>query len=135
MNDTNRKRILIVDDEANMRRTLKRILSKDYIVLEADSGRQAVTMAQEERPDIVLMDIMMPEIDGLTACLQIKNNPFTKWLPVIILTAVDFELNKKYSQECAKADAYITKPFEPDDLLRSIRQLIGSPVASKTTEI
>jgi CheY-like chemotaxis protein len=123
MNQTDKRKILIVDDEPNVRRLVHTILSKDFIVLEAEDGRQAIDIACTQKPDLILMDIMMPRVDGYTACSAIKNDPTTKSIPVLMLTAVGFELNVKLSQQMG-ADAYITKPFNSQALLDKIAQFL-----------
>ena len=124
MDETINKKVLIVDDEPAVRQLLRKILSKDYTVLEAQNGEEAVNMAQSQKPDVILMDMMMPKIDGLTACYAIKTNQITRGIPVVMLTAIDYELNKKLSKEIMGADGYITKPFNSQDLLKTIRKLL-----------
>ncbi len=119
-----KKRILIADDEPNIRAVVARMLDKDYIVLEAANGKEAVDIAGRERPDIILMDLMMPEMDGYTACSLIKADQATKMIPVIILTAIGHEFNRKFAMEMG-ADAYITKPFTPQVLADAIGPLLG----------
>ena len=126
MNQTDKKKILIVDDEPNVRRLVRTILSKDFIVLEAEDGKQAIDITCTQKPDLILMDIMMPRVDGYTACSAIKNDPTTKSIPVLMLTAVGFELNVKLSQQMG-ADAYITKPFNSQALLDKIAQFLAVP--------
>jgi two-component system alkaline phosphatase synthesis response regulator PhoP len=111
----NRKKILITDDEENIRLLVSNMLGKDYVVLWASDGREAVDMARSQQPDLILMDILMPKMDGYTACNKIKTDPITRAIPVVMLTAVDHELNVKLSQEIG-ADGYITKPFTPPEL-------------------
>jgi CheY-like chemotaxis protein len=111
------KRILIADDEETVRSLVKRLLGKNYKVLEADDGEQAVKVAVNQKPDLILMDILMPKMDGLTACYAIKRNPATKGIPVVMLTAVDYELNRKLSQDVMGAQGYITKPFDSETLI------------------
>jgi len=124
MDETINKKVLIVDDEPAVRQLLRKILSKDYTVLEAQNGEEAVNMAQSQKPDVILMDMMMPKIDGLTACYAIKTNQITRGIPVVMLTAIDYELNKKLSKDVIGADGYITKPFNSQALLKTIRQLL-----------
>ena len=119
-----KKRILIADDEPNIRSVVARMLDKDYIVLEAANGKEAVDIAGRERPDIILMDLMMPEMDGYTACSLIKADQATKMIPVIILTAIGHEFNRKFAMEMG-ADGYITKPFTPQVLADAISPLLG----------
>jgi CheY-like chemotaxis protein len=118
-----KKKALIVDDEPNVRRLLHTILSKNFDVYEAEDGRQAIEMANTQKPDVVLMDMMMPKMDGLTACHMIKNDPATKSIPVIMVTAIGFELNIKLSQQMG-ASGYITKPFSTEELIDKIAQVL-----------
>jgi two-component system alkaline phosphatase synthesis response regulator PhoP len=118
-----KKKVLIVDDEPNVRRLLHSILSKNFEVFEAEDGRQAIEMANTQKPDVVLMDMMMPKMDGLTACHMIKNDPATKSIRVIMVTAIGFELNVKLSQQMG-ASGYVTKPFLSEDLLNKIAQVL-----------
>ncbi|MFY9814076.1 MAG: response regulator [Dehalococcoidales bacterium] len=120
----NKKKVLIVDDEPNVRRLLHTILGKTFDVLEAEDGRQAIEITNSQKPDVVLMDMMMPKMDGLTACHMIKNDPATKSIPVIMVTAIGFELNVKLSQQMG-ASGYVTKPFSSEDLLGKITQVLA----------
>lgn len=122
----NRKKILITDDEENIRLLVSSMLGKDYVVLEASDGIEAVDMARSQQPDLILMDILMPKMDGYTACHKVKKDPLTRAIPVIMLTAVDHELNVKLSQEMG-ANGYITKPFTPRDLLAAVDQFLKTP--------
>ena len=114
-----KKKLLIVDDEPNVRRLSRAILSKNFDVVEAEDGKQAIEIANIQQPDVILMDMMMPRMDGLTACHVIKKDPITKSIPVIMVTAIGFELNIKLSQQMG-ASAYVTKPFSPKELLDKI---------------
>jgi len=118
-----KKKILIADDEQSVRLLVKRLLSQTYIVLEASDGEEAIEIARGEKPDLILMDIMMPRVDGYTACHQIKRDEATKAIPVVMLTGVGHELNKKLSWEVG-ARGYITKPFILQDLLDAIGPLL-----------
>jgi CheY-like chemotaxis protein len=115
--------ILIVDDEPNVRRLLRTILSNNFNVVEAEDGKQAIEIANSQKPDVILMDMMMPKMDGLTACHLIKNNPATKMIPVIMVSAIDFELNIKLSKQMGAA-GYITKPFSSQDLINAIDKVL-----------
>ena len=119
-----KKKALIVDDEPNVRRLLRTILSKKFDVVEAEDGKQAIEIANTQKPDVILMDMMMPRMDGLTACFAVKNNPATKSIPVIMVTAIGFELNIKLSQQMG-ATGYVTKPFSTQDLLDKITQVLS----------
>jgi two-component system alkaline phosphatase synthesis response regulator PhoP len=119
-----KKKILVADDEAGIRLTLGRTLDKDYVVLEATNGEEAVEIAKEQKPDLILMDLIMPKMDGYAACSQIKADQATKGIPVVILTAVGHELNKKFATEMG-AEAYITKPFNVQELMDVITPLLA----------
>jgi len=118
-----KKKVLVVDDEPNVRRLSRTILSKNYIVIEAEDGKQAIEIANSQKPDVILMDMLMPKMDGLTACLEIKKNPVTKSIPVIMVTAIGFGLNVKLSQQMG-ATGYVTKPFSSQDLINAIGKVL-----------
>jgi two-component system alkaline phosphatase synthesis response regulator PhoP len=119
-----KKRILIADDEALVRLTVVQMLDKDYLVLEATNGEEAVEIAKVKKPDLILMDLIMPKMDGYTACSEIKADQSTRGIPVIILTGVRHELNKKYAMEMG-AEGYLTKPFDIQELRDLITVLLA----------
>ncbi len=119
-----KRKILIVDDEPNVRKLLCTLLKKNFTVLEAEDGRQAVDVACAEKPDLILMDIMMPKMDGYTSCYALKSEPATRSIPIIMLTAIDLKLNLQLSKEIG-ADGYITKPFNSRDLLDNIAHYLA----------
>ena len=121
-----KKRVLIVDDEEPIRLLVFSILDKDYIVIEASDGGEAISVAHRQKPDLILMDILMPRVDGYTACYRLKNDAVTKAIPVVMLTGVGFELNEKLSRQLG-ADGYITKPFSPQELRDMIDKFLKSP--------
>ena len=121
-----KKKVLVVDDEENVRHLVRSILGKENIVLEARDGQVAVDMARSQEPDFILMDIMMPNMDGYTACHTIKKDPMTKAIPVVMLTALGQELNVKLGQEMG-ADGYITKPFSSQVLVDTISRFLTKP--------
>lgn len=112
-------KILIVDDQEQIRRLVCGILKDEYEVIEAGSGAEALQVTKEQLPDLIIMDILMPGMDGLTACSQIKNNPATNQIPVLVLTIIDYELNRRFAESLG-ADGYITKPFTPEELRTAI---------------
>lgn len=118
-----RRKILIADDEPTIRSLVCNILGKDYIVIEAGDGEEAIDVVLRQKPDLVLMDIMMPKMDGYTACNKIKKDPVSKATPIIMITAVGYELNKKLAEEVG-ADGYITKPFASQELLETITRIL-----------
>ena len=117
------KTILIADDEPDIRLMVSRMLGKDYFVLEAADGDEAVNVARVRKPDLILMDIMMPGKDGYSACHSIKSDPSTKSIPVVMVTGIDHHLNVKLSAEVG-ADGYVTKPFSLEDLLEVIGRFL-----------
>ena len=119
------KTILIADDEETVRSLVIRLLGKSYKIVEANNGEDAVKVAVNEKPDLILMDILMPKMDGLTACYAIKRNQATKEIPVVMLTAVDYELNRKLSQDVMGAQGYITKPFDAQMLMGMINKFLS----------
>jgi len=118
------KKILIADDEINIRLLVRSMLDRYYTVIGASDGEEAINIARSQNPDLILMDILMPKLDGYTACRAIKTEQATKAIPVVMLTAVGYELNKKLAKEVG-ADGYITKPFSADELLRQVKQVLG----------
>ena len=121
-----RTRILVVDDEQNIRLLVRKFLTDKFTVLEAIDGEEAVEMARKHRPSLILMDILMPKMGGYDACSMIKNDQSTKRIPVFMLTGLGFELNKKFA-EAVGADGYITKPFTSEQLLDTIGKFLKIP--------
>jgi two-component system alkaline phosphatase synthesis response regulator PhoP len=119
---SNRKTVLIADDEPSVLYSVKRILGNEYSIIEASNGEQAVRLAQSHKPDIIFMDTLMPEKDGLIALSEIRANVATKTIPVIMLTGIGYELNKKLAQTLG-ASGYITKPFKAQDILDAVSNL------------
>jgi len=131
-----KKKILIADDEVGIRLSVGRLLENDYVVLEAANGAEAVEIARGQKPDLILMDLIMPKMDGYTACSQIKADKETRGIPVIVLTAIGHELNKKYATEMGAA-GYLTKPFNIKELLKLITSLLAeeSPPESQNCHV
>ena len=127
---TAKKKVLIVDDEPNVRRLSRTILNKQFDFIEAEDGRQAIDQVTAQKPDVILMDMMMPKMDGLTACHIIKTDPMTKATPIIMVTAIGFELNIRLSQQMG-ANGYVTKPFSPQDLHDKIGEVLADPSSSE----
>ena len=122
-------KILIVDDEAHIRQLVNNTLGKDYNVIEASNGEEAMNIALSQKPDLILMDIVMPKVDGYSACSQIKADQATKEIPVIMVTGLSFTLNEKVAKDMG-ADGYITKPFNLENLLTIAEQYVS---AAQTT--
>ena len=117
-------RILVVDDNVDFCRNMADILELEaYEVVTVNDGAKALELVKQSDFDAVLMDIMMPDIDGYTACHIIKKNQATTAVPVLMLTGVCHELNKKLAEEIG-ADGYITKPVATDELFRMIERVL-----------
>lgn len=117
-----RNKILIVEDESSIRGFLKVSLQcNDYIVFEAESGEEGIRKAKLEKPDIIILDIMLPGIDGLEVCATLRKT-FPE-LGIIMLTARTQDLDKIKGLEFG-ADDYVTKPFNPDELILRIKALL-----------
>jgi len=110
-------KVLVVDDDEMMRKLVSQVVARQGMeVILASDGLEAVQLAAEQRPDLILMDVMMPNMDGFQACRRIRKNPDTAFIPIILLTAVD-TLEQKVNGFEAGADDYLAKPFEPKELL------------------
>jgi DNA-binding response OmpR family regulator len=118
-------KILIVDDEPHIIRSLGFVLEKaDYDVTAARNGTEALRLVKEERPDLVFLDIMMPEPDGYEVCRRIKSAEQTADVYVIMLTAKGQEADRRRSLEVG-ADEYMTKPFSPSRAVERVRKALG----------
>ncbi|MBI4186724.1 MAG: response regulator [Chloroflexi bacterium] len=118
-----KKKVLVADDDPSIIYSVKRVLGNSYSVIEASNGEEAVNLSQRHKPDIILMDMMMPKKDGITACAEIKANQTTNAIPIVMLTGVGYQLNKDLAASTG-ASGYITKPFKPQELLDTISNFI-----------
>ena len=119
-----KKKILVVDDEPSVLKVLKRRLeSKNYEVITAEDGLEGLEKALEQRPDLVISDIMMPTMDGYTFIKKLKAKPGLSDVPILILTAKE-KMQDLFLFEGIKACDYIVKPFETEELLNKITQLL-----------
>ena len=119
------KKILVVDDEFNIRKLIgSRLIANGYEAVFASDGLEALQKVQSENPDLILLDIMMPKMDGIEVGRRLKADDKTKYIPVIMLTA-KWERNA-IVETMAKTGAadYIVKPFQPDALLESIKKVL-----------
>lgn len=118
-------RVLLVEDDEEIRRYICRELSGDFHILESTNGKEALSMILKKAPNLVISDVMMPEMDGLTLCRKIKQNVNINHIPVILLTARTHEEDNLEGLNIG-ADAYMTKPFNIDILKKSVENLIKS---------
>jgi len=118
------KRILVVEDQEDNRRIVRDLLTNaGYEMIEAVNGEEGVAMAQTERPDLILMDIQLPGLDGYEATRRIKGNPVLAHIPIIAVTSYALSGDDVKALE-AGCDAYVTKPFSPRLLLAKVREYL-----------
>ena len=113
-------KILVVDDEVKNVKLLEALLPRGYEVVKAFNGEEALLQAQQERPDLILLDIMMPVMDGFEVCKILKDNADTRLIPVVIMTALG-QVEDRIKGIEAGADDFLTKPVHRDELLARIR--------------
>ena len=118
------KRILVVEDQEDARRIVRDLLAdSEYELVEATTGEEGLALAERERPDLILMDIQLPGMDGYEVTRRIKANPALSHIPIIAVTsyALSGDDQKAYAAGC---DSYVTKPFSPRVLLAKIREYL-----------
>jgi len=122
---TNEIKVLIVDDSKNIRKLVSVVLGKiGYSYVEAGNGLDALEKVGIERPDLVVLDIIIPGVNGLKVCEDIRKNPATKDTGIIILTSESTYEAREQAHK-AGADVYMTKPFEPNDLRMAAKEVLG----------
>lgn len=124
------KRVLVVEDEDAVRSVIVEAMKLEGLeVIEARNGEEAMSMFLTEPPDLVILDVLMPGMNGLEVCQSIRNlpEPLNK-TPIIMLTAIDTRLGKRLGKE-AGADIYLTKPFSPRELRQKVRELLAKAEA------
>ncbi len=119
-----KKKILIVEDNRRLLNLYQLALKKSFDIILAYNGKEAVEMALSQHPDLILMDVMMPEMDGLEAVSRLKEDPATASIPVILLTAKSQRIDI-FEGYVSGADDYISKPFTGAQLLNGINQYLG----------
>ena len=118
------KRVLVVEDTEDNRQIIRDLLSSaGYEIIEATTGGQGVAMAAEHRPDLILMDMQLPVLDGYEATRRIKADPALRAIPVIAVTSYALSGDEAKTRE-AGCDAYIAKPFSPRELLGKVREML-----------
>ena len=119
------KKILVVDDEVDLVNTIRFSLEMEgYTVLVSYNGEDALNQAQKENPDLILLDIMLPKLDGYKVCRLLKFDEKYKHIPILMLTAKTQEKDKTLGMETG-ADEYITKPFDIDELMEKVKSYLS----------
>jgi len=135
MNPASPQKILIADDEVYMLRLLEMTFKKGgYIIVSCRDGREAVALAATAQPQLIVLDVMMPGLDGLGALRQLKRNPATRDIPVVVLSAKGHALTK-VEAEFAGAILFLAKPFSPNQLLGETKRILAPPPGAKETTI
>jgi DNA-binding response OmpR family regulator len=119
------KKILVVDDEADLVETLRFPLEMEgFNVLVSYNGEDALNQARKENPDLILLDLMLPKLDGYKVCRLLKFDERYKHIPIVMLTAKTQEKDKLLGKETG-ADEYITKPFDIDELMKKVKAYLN----------
>ena len=120
----NKNKILVVDDETDLVETVRFSLEMEgYDVLVSYNGENALNQARTENPDLILLDLMLPKLDGYKVCRLLKFDERYKHIPILMLTAKTQEKDKIIGKETG-ADEYITKPFEMDELMKKVKSYL-----------
>ena len=119
-------RILLVDDEPSILKVVsKRLEVEGYQVLVAIEGQEALAKAQAERPDLIILDLMLPKLNGYEVCTMLKQDTRYQQIPIMLFTAKAQDTDEQLGMECG-ADAYVRKPFRAQELLETIRRLLAA---------
>ena len=119
------KRILVVEDQPDNRKILRDVFARtDYEIIETENGEEALAAIAKARPDLILMDIQLPIMDGYTATRRIKADPALRSIPIIAVTSYALSGEEKKARE-AGCDDYIPKPYSPRELLAKVRQYLS----------
>ena len=124
------KNILCIEDEPEMIELVRLILNRHgFNVQGADGGKEGLEKVKKDPPDLILLDLMMPDVDGWEVYQQIKADENTNHIPVIVVTAKAQNIDKVLGLHVAKVDDYISKPFSPQALLESVQKTLGLPIS------
>jgi len=127
MEDKPVKHIVCIEDEMEMIDLIRIILGRrGFEVTGANGGREGLRMVREKHPDLVLLDLMMPDMDGWEVYQQMKADETTRNIPVIVVTAKAQNIDKVLGLHIARVDDYIAKPFSPQELLASVEKILGT---------
>ena len=120
------KQVLVCDDELYILESVSYVVKEEgYEVLTAEDGEEALRLARSTRPDLILLDIMMPGKDGFAVCRELKSDPATRETYIILLTAMGQERDMEQGYQCG-ADEYMTKPFSPRGLRKKLHELLDA---------
>lgn len=123
---TDKKRIVCIEDEPETTNLVKLILAREgYEVLGANGGEAGLELVREELPDLILLDLMMPDMDGWQVYQHLKEEEATRDIPVIVVTAKVQSIDKVLGLQVAKVDDYITKPFRPEELSERVKYVLS----------
>jgi DNA-binding response OmpR family regulator len=126
MNENSRKRLVYIEDEQEMIDLVRLILTrKGFDVIGANGGREGLDTVRKEKPDLVLLDLMMPDLDGWEVYQQMKADESTRSIPVIVVTAKAQSIDKVLGLHIAKVEDYISKPFSPQELIESVEKVLS----------
>ena len=127
--------VVCVEDEPEMIDLIRLILSrKGFEVIGADGGKKGLEAIREQKPDLVLLDLMMPDMDGWEVYQQMKADKATREIPVIVVTAKAQSIDKVLGLHIAKVDDYISKPFSPQELLDSVEQVLARTKEAQSSD-
>lgn len=119
------KKIVYIDDDIEMTYLIKMILErKGYEIISTNNGLEGFELVEKENPDLVLLDLMMPEIDGWEIFQQLRSNSKTENIPVIVISAKAQPIDKVLGLQVAKVNNYVGKPFKPQELIESIESIL-----------
>jgi CheY-like chemotaxis protein len=122
---SSKPKILLIDDHKTVLKLIEAIIRlKGYDLIYAENGHQGISSARQEKPDLILLDVMMPDLDGFKVCQYLKSEPETKDIPVIFLTARGAEDDLEFGRK-AGADGFISKPFQTMDVLKQVEQMLA----------
>lgn len=121
--DMNKKKVLLIDDDARLKVLLACTVGNRYLLFYASDGEEGLALARAEKPDVILLDVKMPKVDGFEFLRRSKVDPLVKEIPVLMLTGSDSPDDVRYARELGASD-YFNKPFSPRELLNKITEMI-----------
>jgi CheY-like chemotaxis protein len=120
--DSGAATILVCDDDPNLRELVRAVLGSRYDFVEAEDGAEALALAAEERPDLIVLDVMLPGLSGIEVLEELRTTDALKEIPVVVITAWS---HAEIDAQVAGADRFVSKPFDPDELSAAVAELLG----------